>query len=86
MTHLIGNLCYKCHTHQNALHEEISTNNNSNDENDRMIRVLHLLLSHASLPFVIGVGVQEWCIIAIRYAMEDNIDNQDFVHNLQQIS
>lgn len=84
----ITNLCYKCSIHQNILCEEIPTLNLSSVTGDNAtiaITGMYLLLSCTSLSLSFGVGIREWSIVAIRNAMEDNVEIQKIVAELKEL-
>ena len=89
LVRLLGNLCHSCKVAQNLLRQikvplpNISTGEGVQEGSDASSRTgLHLLLSCTSLSHTCFT-LREWSVVAIRNALEDNLDNQAVVAELQ---
>ena len=85
---LIGNLVYHCRHNQDLLRTTVirskyEKKDGSNDKDDNSSRMgLHVLLSATSLGPACFT-LREWCIVAIRNAVENNEANIELVKQLE---
>lgn len=86
---LIGNLVYQCQFNQDLLRStlvhsmsDLKDGNSSKDTNGRSRTGLHVLLSATSLGPACFT-LREWCIVAIRNAVENNETNIEMVRRLE---
>jgi hypothetical protein len=84
---LLGNLVYGCRSNQDLLRNTVAppTNDSSSQQQQPQQQQrtgLHLILSCTSLSHTCFT-LREWSIVAIRNALDNNIDNQTMVAQLQ---
>ena len=80
---LIGNMVYKCRHNQDILRIiPIPLTNHPNVHNSEQRVGLHVILSTTSLAPTC-LSLREWCIVAIRNAVENNKANAEAVRQLE---
>jgi Spinocerebellar ataxia type 10 protein domain len=84
---LLGNCCFRCRTNQDAIRAIMVPINHSesilSDDDKRNERTaLHVLLSCTSLACGCFT-LREWTILALRNALEENLENQALVRELE---
>eukprot|EP00984_Skeletonema_dohrnii_P008252 scaffold3031_cov116-Skeletonema_dohrnii-CCMP3373.AAC.5 len=86
---LIGNLVYQCQHNQDLLRStvvlpmvDLDAGNSTKDANVLVRTGLHVLLSATSLG-IACFTLREWCIVAIRNAVENNEANIEMVRRLE---
>jgi len=86
---LIGNLVYQCQHNQDLLRStvvlpmaDLDAGNSTKDANVLVRTGLHVLLSATSLG-IACFTLREWCIVAIRNAVENNEANIEMVQRLE---
>jgi len=83
LVRLIGNLCHQSRINQNHLRETAVPQSDQKDNDNALLRTgLHLLLSCTSLSHTCFT-LREWSVVAIRNALDENVENQALVAELQ---
>lgn len=86
MVRLIGNLVFQCCYNQDALRStpipKVDTTSSAISSNDIERTGLHVLLSATSISTAVFT-LREWCIVAIRNAVENNDANAETVQRLE---
>jgi ataxin-10 len=78
LVRLLGNLCFRCRPNQDQLRSiQVPQSTDSTTRNG-----LHVLLSCTSLASGCFT-LREWALVAIRNALEDNVENQAVVQALE---
>ena len=83
MVRLLGNIVYQCRYNQDLLRIiQVPLTNPSHGNNSEKRIGLHVILSTTSLAPTC-LSLREWCIVAIRNAVEDNDANAEAVRTLE---
>eukprot|EP00977_Amphora_coffeiformis_P009344 scaffold2142_cov165-Amphora_coffeaeformis.AAC.3 len=83
LVRLIGNLCHQSQINQNHLRKISVPLLDQKDNDQALVRTgLHLLLSCTSLSHTCFT-LREWSVVAIRNALDENVENQALVAELQ---